>query len=146
DEFMQLLEGFNSLTEKINRGYRLTKFWSYQMAHELKTPLAVIEAEVEVAAGDKMIDAKTAASVKTEVSRMAGTISTFLDWAEVENQKGQGILHSVRASKILNDLQLHLEKKFTGRVRLEIVEDFTFIANLQHAEQFLKNLIVNALM
>src|SRR5690606_31567921 len=46
DELYKLIESFQGLMEKVRRGQKLSRAWSYQMAHELKTPLAIAEGEV----------------------------------------------------------------------------------------------------
>ncbi|MEK7356755.1 MAG: hypothetical protein AAB250_09915, partial [Bdellovibrionota bacterium] len=47
DEFASLVSTVEKLIARINQNYKLTRTWTLQMAHELKTPLAIMRAETE---------------------------------------------------------------------------------------------------
>lgn len=145
EELATLLEGLETLIARVNRDYQMTRFWSYQMAHELKTPMALIEARVASAQNQKFIPDDLAREILTEVFEISETITTFLTWAEVENSSRQKRLFVLRSSKILADVKARLEASYPGRIELNIVDDFSVMANIQHLEQCLSNLIVNAL-
>lgn len=146
DELSNLLSGFEKLIDRVNRDYRLSRFWSYQMAHELKTPMAIIEAQVAEAQSQSQIPDETAKSILCEVFEASETITGFLSWAEVENATAQKRLFVVRASKVAEDVFKRLKVTFPGRLQLNIFADFNIVSNIQHIEQALNNLILNALI
>lgn len=145
DELVQLLVGFQTLIDRVNRDYRVSRFWSYQMAHELKTPMALIEMHIADAQKNASLSNEVAKTIMDEVFEMSETISSFLAWAEIENLTGQKLLHVVRASKLVTDIHRRLEAGFKGRLDIHIRHDFSLMTNIQHAEQAVGNLIVNAL-
>lgn len=146
DEFAVLLSGFEILIDKVNRNSRVSRLWSYQMAHELKTPMALIEAHVEEAHRSGAMQDGTAKAILDEVFEASETISSFLAWAELENMKSQQRLFAEKASNVLRDLQRRYELSFAGRLQMHIAQDFTVMSNLQHLEQAIGNLIFNALI
>jgi signal transduction histidine kinase len=146
DELTSLLVGFETLIERVNRDYRLSRFWSYQMAHELKTPMALIEMQVAEAQRLGLLPDHYAKSILAEVFEVSETITSFLTWAEVENATKQTRLHVIRASKVLDDLYRRLEIGFKGRLDVRVEQDFNLMSNIQHAEQALGNVIMNALI
>lgn len=146
DEFHKLLAGLEFLIRKINKGYQLSRFWSYQMAHELKTPMAIVEAEIENAKRSGQIDEGVARSLRSEIIHVSETISSFLAWAEIENSKGQKRMFALRASKLLAEQEKRFSRSAPGRLKIEVREDFYILSNLQQAEQVLQNLIANALV
>jgi len=146
DELASLIFGFESLIERVNRDYRVSRIWSYQMAHELKTPMALIEAKVTEGQRMGSISDALAKAILLEVFETSETITSFLTWAELENSGGHKRLFVVRASKALKNLQQRYEASFPGRIELKVMEDFNIMTNIQHLEHALGNLIINALI
>lgn len=145
DEFHKLSAGLEFLISKINKGYQLSRLWSHQMAHELKTPMAIVEAEIANALRDGKIDSEVASSLRAEIHQVSETISSFLAWAEVENSKGHKNLFAIRASKLVANQVKRFNHKESGRLRVDVQGDFYVLSSLQQAEQVLQNLISNAL-
>ena len=145
DEFTNLISAIQRLIGRINLNYKLTRSWTLQMAHELKTPLAIIRAETEARRKSASIPPDYAASVTTEVDRLTTTITEFLDWAELENSQGQKELHAIRLGDLLHDLRDRLEKLNPQRIRLQVREDASILANPVHLDQLVTNLVTNAL-
>lgn len=145
DEFAALLTALRHLISRVNRDYQVSRFWSYQMAHELKTPLTLIEAQVNEAQRVGKLDSELAAKILAELFEISETISTFLAWAEVENATTQKRLYVVRAERIVHDLERRLNAGFGPRLRVEVEGDFSIMCNIQHLEQAVGNLLTNAL-
>ena len=145
DEFSNLISAIQRLISRINLNYKLTRSWTLQMAHELKTPLAIIRAETEARRKTAAIPPDFAASVTTEVDRLTSTITEFLNWAELENSQGQRELHAIRLGDVLHDLRDRLEKLNPQRIRLLVREDASILANPVHLDQLVTNLVTNAL-
>ena len=145
DEFSKLLETIQRLIERINTNYRLTRIWTFQMAHELKTPLTIIRSEIESLATQAKIPADSALAVTNEVDEIASLVTHFLDWADLENSGAQKDLHAVRVGKMVEDTCKRLGRIYPGRLEVEILNDTLVLANPMHVEQVINNLIVNGL-
>lgn len=146
DEFTSLLTGFEKLLNRINRDYRMSRIWSYQMAHELKTPMALIEAKVSQGQSQGRVPEDLARDILVEVFATSETITSFLTWAELENSSEQKRLFVVPISKVLSSLRDRLAPHFSHRLELHVGTDFNVMTNLQHLEHALGNLIMNALI
>jgi len=145
DEFSSLLNAVQKLIDRINQNYKLTRSWTLQMAHELKTPLAIIKAETQSKKKSNLLPEAYAQDVISEVQHMSETISQFLDWAELENSELQRDLHALRMKTVVKSVASRLEKINPGRIRLELHSDFSVFANPSHVDQLITNLLTNAL-
>lgn len=144
DELTLLLASFEKLIARVNKGYQLSRFWSYQMAHELKTPLTIIESIATEAVKENKLEQHTSQTIMTEVFKASETITSFLNWAEAEGNSSQGRLHVVKMSRVLSNIQNRLTHHFGDRITYAINEDFTLMTNLEQLEQLISNLILNA--
>lgn len=145
DEFSNLLSTVQQLIRRINLNYKLTRSWTLQMAHELKTPLAVIRAEAERQKKNGKVPQEFADEVIQEVGRMSDTVNQFLDWAELENTQLARDLHALRMGSVMNGVVERLNKLQPGRLKLKVEEDFSFLANPIHVEQLASNLVTNSM-
>src|SRR5262249_13038575 len=96
DDFAALVSSIQRLIERINANYKLTKSWTFQMAHEIKTPLTLIRSEIERQQKEKKISDEAAGNVIGEVDTIAEVITQFLDWADIENSDAAKEIHAVR--------------------------------------------------
>lgn len=145
DEFSDLLSTVQKLIDRINLNYKLTRSWTSQMAHELKTPLAIINLETEANLKSGVLQDQYAKDVLEEVRQMTEIIGQFLDWAELENSQGQKDLHAVRIKTLIKNVTSRLEKMSPGRLILKLDADFSVFANPIHLDQLIANLVMNAL-
>lgn len=146
DELRGLLDSFSALTERVNRSYKLSRVWSYQMAHELKTPLAIMEGEIALARKKGVLPSDLADSLLCEVMASSEIVTDFLTWAELEGASAKKNLYANSVRSVLTGLQRRFSNKFSGRLELKIENDFYVLANSQHLENLLANLISNALI
>ncbi|MGZ5280511.1 MAG: sensor histidine kinase, partial [Pseudobdellovibrionaceae bacterium] len=145
DEFSALLSTVQKLIDRINLNYKLTRSWTLQMAHELKTPLAIMRAETESNAKAELIPRSYSGSVIKEIQQMSDIISQFLEWAELENSQVQKDLHALRMKSFVKTVVSRLDKISPGRIQTELKNDFPVFANPIHLDQLISNLITNAL-
>lgn len=146
NEIKILLTSVQTLIDRINTNNRLTKGWTQQMAHELKTPLAIIRAEAK-SINNTNIDQSTIEIVK-EVDTAAEMISQFLTWASIESSGVPSDIHSVRISPLILSIKTRLNKVYFDRLVISNQpkeSDFLIFANPIHIELVLTNLIENAL-
>lgn len=145
DEFSSLLSTVQKLIDRINLNYKLTRSWTLQMAHELKTPLAIMRAETESKKKENLLPEKYAQDVIDEIQQMSEIISQFLEWAELESSQLQKDLHALRLKSVVKAVVARLEKISPGRIHLQIQADFSIFANPVHLDQLISNLVTNAL-
>lgn len=145
DEFAALLATIQRLIDRVNLNIKLKRSWTLQMAHELKTPLAIIRAETEAKLKAGVLPETYAQDVVHEIKQMSDTISQFLDWADLENSHLQRDLPSLRIKTVVKSVSSRLEKLFPGRIRLHVDHDYSVVANPIHLDQVISNLMTNAL-
>lgn len=146
DEYQKLVVGFNSLVEKVNKYSKNSKLWAYQMAHELKTPLTLINLEAESLQKIEKTNPNynKIDSIQNELQKISETIGSFLSWAELENSNGSKHLFANRLiSKVKDTIQrIDPENK---KFNLVLKEDSTILCNPLHLEQLILNLLTNSL-
>lgn len=144
DEFRRLLFGLKEMIDKVNRNYRSSRLWGYQMAHELKTPLTLIMLEAERGQREAKPQSQLTA-IQAEASKINDTIQSFLGWAELENSTSQKHLFAIRLQKIAEMQVERLKYAHGDRVQLSGSSELTVVCNPQHLEQLVSNLVTNAL-
>lgn len=77
-EISPLVASFNQVLERLERGYRLQQEFLANAAHELKTPLALIRAQIELSADD----ASTRDALLSDVDYMTRQVQQLLVLAE----------------------------------------------------------------
>jgi signal transduction histidine kinase len=145
DEFSSLVDSVEKLIHRINLNYKLTRSWTLQMAHELKTPLAILLAETEAQSRAGKIPDKFTSEIKAEIRHMSEIIGQFLEWAELENSRPQKDLHAIRIKSAVNSVATRFEKLYPGRIQLNLNNEFSVFANPSHLDQLIANLVSNAL-
>jgi two-component system sensor histidine kinase QseC len=145
DEYSLLLKNLDTLIDRINRGYKISRFWSFQMAHELKTPLAILETDVEIASRENKISDKFADEIRSSIADVSNTISTFLSWAEIENIQAIDSNYIVNVANVASDVVKKLSKKYPNRIREDFKSNLEVQCIPQHIELLIQNLVVNAL-
>ncbi|MNK92115.1 Histidine protein kinase DivJ [compost metagenome] len=145
DEFSSLVSIVQRLIDRINQNYKLTRSWTLQMAHELKTPLAIIQVETAERLRSGQLPDAYAQAVFSEINQMSEIINQFLDWAELENSHLQKELHALRIKTVVRSVATRLDKISPGRLQFNIKNDISIFANPIHLDQLVTNLVTNAL-
>jgi signal transduction histidine kinase len=78
-EIVPLVHAVNEALDRLEAGYRAQREFTADMAHELRTPLAIMRARV-----DTMEDAPLRGSLRTDIVNMTRTVNQVLDIAELE--------------------------------------------------------------
>jgi signal transduction histidine kinase len=78
-EIVPLVHAVNEALDRLEAGYRAQREFTADMAHELRTPLAIMRARV-----DTMEDAPLRRSLQTDIVNMTRTVNQVLDIAELE--------------------------------------------------------------
>jgi len=146
DEYQRLVEGFNLFIERINRFHRNSKLWAYQMAHELKTPLTLINLESEslLEVKSPKEQAPKVRSIRFELRKVSEALGSFLNWAELENSTGSKHLFANRIAQVTTSCAQRLDAE-GKKIELLIHTDFIVPSSPAHLEQLILNLLTNAL-
>ena len=149
DEIGMLKASFNAMAEALQREDSLRKRLTSNVAHELRTPLAVMRARIE-AMIDGVIDADRAGleSLQVELASLTRLIGSMEDLTKAE----AGFLKKNLPEKVL--LREFLEGIIAGMtplfmdkgLKLELApgQEFSVLTEPEKLEKVLKNIITNA--
>jgi len=145
DEFVNLLAVLKGMVEKININRKFMKTWSFQMAHELKTPLTILNRDFELLVQEYKVAQSTKTEIHHNIDKISETISGFLSWAETASSRQVDNLYAVHIDRVWKQEELNFEKVYSGRMKVLSAVDFLVLCNPLHLEQVLRNLVGNAL-
>jgi signal transduction histidine kinase len=149
DEFAELNRTLQDLTLKVISDYQSLKRFTEDASHEMQTPLAVIQSELETLLqlpDIKKDQAELIKSAYTSVQRISKLIQTLLLLTKIANdqfpEKSRVNISDLLEEKIklFSD---HIESK-SLKVEKHIDSEFTLDANFFLTESMLMNLIGNA--
>ncbi len=78
-EIKPLVQTVNEALDRLERGFFVQRDFAADAAHELRTPLSILQARV-----DAMADRQTAGELSRDIARMKRIVSQLLDIAELE--------------------------------------------------------------
>ncbi len=78
-EVVPLVHAVNQALDRLEAGFQAQREFTADMAHELRTPLAIMRARI-----DSMEDASLRQSLETDIVNMTRTVNQVLDIAELE--------------------------------------------------------------
>lgn len=136
DEFADMVVALNQLVEKINRQNKISRLWASQMAHELKTPLARLQVQVEKSNPERE-------STREEIRKISEIINSFLAWAELEHTSADQNLYALNLSEIVKNTVQESEQGHRFQLKLN---PLVVVAHPTHLQTFVVNLIRNALV
>jgi signal transduction histidine kinase len=141
DEFDVLIISINELINRVNHGLHISRLWTYQMSHEIKTPLSIMSSIINQ--NSSSLKETVTDSLRTQIFKISETINAFLSWAEAQNIRPQ-LSHFIRISRLITDVVDKLKIKITVPLKISVVDDFIVGINYNQMEQLLTNLLVNA--
>lgn len=148
-EFQELIEVFNQMLERLERSFKQASRFSADAAHELKTPLAILQGELEQALQQATPGSQlqqTLGSLLDEVRRLSTIVRKLLllslaDAGQIKIHKAAVNLSQLLAV-MLEDVELlspHL------KVEASIKPNLTVEGDRDLLNQVLQNLMSNAL-
>lgn len=147
DAFTELISSLVELRSRLVGRLRMNDATLSQMAHELKTPLAVIRAGTEsmlVEVSDLNMRSHLN-ELLHEADRLSETISSFLNWSRFQQTEYEKLpKQKISLSESVAEISTGLELVYTGRMEREIRGNFFLEAHRPHVEQVIQNLISNA--
>lgn len=148
-EFQRLIRMYNEMMERLeNSFYQATRF-SADASHELKTPLARLQIELEEAlrnAEDESTDQQVYSSLLDEIGRLKGITEKLLLLSSSDSGKLSLSLETINLSEIFRNVVEDCEARVQGHVIEAVVEDGIEIkGDAVLLEQAIQNLATNAL-
>ena len=142
-ELVPLIEGFNGALERLETGFRVQQEFLAASAHELKTPLALLRAEVEIRGRPEdqvLLD---------DIDFMSRQVHQLLHLAEVREARNY-TFDALDAGREVQDALAYLDRLARGRNVLLSQEMDSEVVTL-HADRgaffvLVKNLVENAIL
>jgi two-component system, OmpR family, heavy metal sensor histidine kinase CusS len=148
-EFMQLIQVFNQMLERLERSFKQASRFSADAAHELKTPLAILQGELEQTLQQAELGStaqQRLSHLLDEVHRLSGIVRKLLLLSLADAGQMSFLKTAVNLSEMLEvmveDLELlapHLTVQADIQPGLTVRGDRDLIAQILH------NLISNAI-
>lgn len=145
DEFTLLVNAINDMATKLNVGRKFMRSWTFQMAHELKTPLTILNRDFEIISDRYKVDQAHIQEVEQNIDKLSQTISSFLDWAELTGRQIPENLFVVNIEDIVVACVNNLNKVFNDRITIVGKINFKVLCNPLHLEQLITNILSNSL-
>jgi heavy metal sensor kinase len=147
-ELRELIQVFNSMLERLERGFRQASRFSADAAHELKTPLAILQVQIEQAlaeaeAGSSLQERLT--DILDEVQRVGSIARKLLLLSLADAGRLSLNLTPCNLSRALEDLLEDAHMLAPGlRLHGSIAPDLRVRADALLLKQVLHNLLANA--
>ncbi len=95
------------MIERLERSFTHVNEFSSHVAHELKTPLAIIKSEIDLSLGEansKVDDKRVMKVIRGEVDRLNKTINDLLFLAKIEYKLNIFNMEQIDLNEFLNDI------------------------------------------
>jgi two-component system sensor histidine kinase QseC len=143
-EISPLVDSFNRALERLERGYRLQQEFLANAAHELKTPLALIRAQIEL----PVDDTTTRESLLSDVDYMTRQVQQLLVLAEASEANNYSFV-LVAVPDLVQEVVAYLRRMAdTADVRVTVSDtagEVRWQADRGALFTLLKNLLENAI-
>ena len=146
-EYQQLVSAFNGMLERLGGAFEVQRRFTGNAAHELKTPLALMQTQLELWMESTELsetDRKNIKSLQGQLERLTALVRTLLDMSEMERiPRTERVELAPMAEEILQDLEPAAQKrgitmKVSGNVPTVIGSDVLLY-------RMLYNLVENAI-
>jgi signal transduction histidine kinase len=145
-EFRDLVKNINELLARVDHAYTDMSEYAAKVAHELRTPLAIIRLKVEQA-GDRM-PPELAEPLQTELHQLTYIIDQSMLIAKADQGRLQVLARPFDLAQLVADVAEDftlLAQENDRLVRLHPMRSALVRADPKHARQILHNLFTNAL-
>jgi two-component system sensor histidine kinase BaeS len=147
DEIGQLAQAVNSLAQTLDSNRSARRRWMADIAHELRTPVAILKGEIEALAdGVRQADRRTLSSLGEEVDQLAALV----DDLQTLVLSDAGALHLRRERIDLAHLIRQVGEAFRDRLadrkielEIELPDRWEMMGDAQRLRQLLQNLLEN---
>ena len=150
DELSKLAGDFNELARTLQENRDARRRWVTDIAHELRTPLAIMRGELEaVADGVREFDKGTISSLQAEISRLSRLIADLRELSESDRGSLEYRRTPLELGRLVSDVLAKVEKRIAAR-GLTLTfgpaeRELAVLGDAGRLEQLLSNLIENSL-
>ena len=155
EEFTRLIHTFNAMAEQLASVEASRRQWIGDTAHELRTPLAAMRAEIEaVQDGVRPFDEKTARRLHRQVMRLIQLVGDLRASVDMAGDQPPPVMSAVQPLALLREAMAGMQSRFdqTG-VALQAAPDLATLAkqplqvhgNAQQLHRVFLNLLENSL-
>ena len=148
DEIGRLGNSVNQLAETLEKNRSARQRWIADIAHELRTPVAIMKGELEsIADGVRQVDRRMTASLNEEINQLA----SLVDDLQALALSDAGALNIIKEPVDLSDIASQSTEAFRQRMKdrgitldLDLGQEVTFSGDPQRLKQLLHNLLENS--
>lgn len=150
-ELTQLTAAFNELLDRLEAAHASQHRFVADAAHELRTPLAALRAEIEIALRRERTPAdyqQTLDCNRSELERLASLVENLLALAALDASPPQREVAPVDLAVICRDVAEQLSPLAAAqkvRLQLELAEGVTVPGEVFSLERAVRNLVENAI-
>lgn len=147
DEVERLTQSFNDMTTKLNASYQVQKNFSANAAHELRTPLATIQTQLDVfeLKADRTPSeyASLIKSVSESTERLSNLVNDLLSFT---NEQDVDMSKSVNLHGLIEEILFELEEKAeTKNIKITLAGEGNVFGSDSLLQRAFYNLISNAI-
>jgi len=150
DELGRLADDFNALAVKLDNSESARRQWVADTSHELRTPIAVLGAEVEALQdGVRKADPKTLSRLHTNIGQLTRLVADLNDLARADVGALAFSMAPVLLSDLVADVVADTAELFeTKQISVEVIDDkpaaTVIVGDPVRLRQLLGNLLSNA--
>lgn len=151
DEFDKLTEVFNSMTARLDDSFQRIRQFTLHASHELKTPLTIMQGELETALREENLDEiqrDRIVSQLDEIQRLTGIVDGLTLLTKADAGQVQLKFESVRLDELVResyeDAKI-LAQPGKVQVQLKRCDELNITADRHRLRQLLLNLTDNAI-
>lgn len=116
----------------------------HNAGHELKTPLSVIDSNIQIIDDTQQYDALMNSEIRRELAKMVQLLDTLTDLSNIQNEKSK---EKCNIWEVIQDICAQYKEKIKEKeieIYCDIGNDFEVVANKYSVFIFLSNIIWNA--
>jgi two-component system, OmpR family, sensor kinase len=150
-ELGRLVETLNAMIERLETSFLGLRRFTADASHELKTPLAVLRADVERAMSDSATPHEKAIALEEalqETARMTDLVESLLTLARADEGRFDIIRERVELTELVRDVYetaLILGEQAGVNVNLPFLAEATVLGDRNRLRQLFLNLVTNAI-
>lgn len=142
DEIYDLARSFNGMFDRLEQLVKREKQFTSDASHELRTPIAVIQAQSEYAMEDKEYAPQAACVINRESRRMSSLLTNLLMISRSESGRMAPDIGPTDAAEIILGIA-HVKQSMADELGVKILVDIPEELNIQTDEEIFARIVIN---